>query len=187
MRRPNARGSGDQLREQLVQAASDLLLEPQRIALPSLRAVARRCDVSPAAVYLHFESQQALVVAVVEHHLQALSAHLAASMSEAETPAARLRAFVVAYARWGVDHPGAYQLLFESADALPIPPHDGTEQAPLLSVVAQLLTDARSEPADTTQALRLWASVHGAVSLRIHKATLGWADLEADLEHLLRD
>ena len=187
MRSPNARGSGDLLREQLVRAASDLLLEPQLVALPSLRAVARRCHVSPAAVYLHFGSQQALVTAVVESHLEALRARLDEATTDASTPAGRLRAIGVAYARWGLDHPGAYQLLFESADVLPVPGHGEGEQDQPFGVVAALLADAHGPAAGTLPAaLRLWSAVHGAVSLRIHKRDMGWPDLEDDLEHLLR-
>lgn len=186
MRRPNARGAGDQLRSQLVRAASDLLLEPQLIALPSLRAVARRCEVSPAAVYLHFDSQQALVLAVVEHHREELRAHLGRSTRASGTPLDSLRAFVTAYACWGLEHPGAYQLLFESADALPVPTHDGEEPDQLFDVLARLLAGAFGDAAGTpAHALRMWASVHGMVSLRIHKAGMGWSDLDEDVEHLL--
>lgn len=61
----NVRGAGENLRNDLVVAATDLLTTAQDVPCPSLRSVAREVGVAPSAVYLHFSSQADLVLAVV--------------------------------------------------------------------------------------------------------------------------
>lgn len=176
-RESNARGEGDQLRTQLVDAASALLLRPQAVSLPSLRAVARACSVSPAAVYLHFDSLQALVAAVIDRQLDHLGASMRASQRDAESPADRLLAFALSYAEWGISHPGAYQLLFETADRLQGEladlDHGNWE---LLAETRRLLAEATALPDDEANAaaFALWTRLHGIVSLRVHKPDAAW-------------
>ena len=139
-RSSNPRGSGEQLRAQLVAAASALLLDPQAVALPSLRAVARECSVSPAAVYLHFDSAQSLTAAVLDAQHDGFEAAIRARIPEDAPLRARIAAIATAYAEWGLAHPGAYQLLFESADRLDLPETDHqrwslVDEAALLSAL----------------------------------------------------
>jgi len=176
-REPNARGEGDQLRRELVDAASRLLLNPQSIALPSLRAVARACSVSPAAVYLHFASQQALISAVVDAQLDQLREHINARIEAIATPSDRLGALAAAYVDWGLTHAGGYQLLFESADQLGVPEHSADDDRwDLIHDAAALLVAAEGmEPAEASVvAFRVWAALHGIVSLRLHKSDVAW-------------
>ena len=181
-REPNARGDGDRLRSQLVDAASDLLLRPQPLAAPSLRAVARACNVSPAAVYLHFESQQSLIWAVIENQLDALRTDLP-TLDDPHLPLTdRMRRFAEGYVGWGIAHPGAYQLIFESADQLGLEPHEGGPGWDLILSAAALITEAGAldETRAELMATRVWVSLHGLVSLRIHKAGLHWATTPAE-------
>lgn len=175
-REPNRRGDGEELRAELISAATELLVSPQPVAAPSLRAIARRVGVSPSGVYLHFASQEDLIAAVIESEYQ----HLRVALMDADRPSAapleRLAAMARTYVAWGIEHPGAYQLLFESADALPGgSPVIGTGNL-LMEVVTSLIrahepiTPARARRA----ALRIWISLHGIVSLRIHKPHASW-------------
>ncbi len=159
-RAQNARGSGDQLRAQLVAAAGQLLTDPQRVALPSLRAVARACDVSPAAVYLHFDSVQALIRAVLASQIESLNGAMSAAGPE-------LAEMAVAYVTWGMSHPGGYQLLFESADELGVE-HDAHDPAgaEMIRTIAARIGEVPTQ--------RLWTALHGIVSLRIHKPDMEW-------------
>ncbi|WP_447523297.1 TetR/AcrR family transcriptional regulator [Salinibacterium sp. NYA9b] len=185
-RQRNARGSGDQLRDQLVAAASEMLLTPQSIAPPSLRAVARACSVSPAAVYLHFESQHALIDAVIQAQMQALGHAIGAAVEGTSSPIARAYAFGVAYATWGIEHPGAYQLLFESADRHGNSAHEADWG--LLESAAILLVDVTGTDLTTANviAFRLWASLHGIVSLRLHKVEAPWpTSLEGEVRAVI--
>jgi AcrR family transcriptional regulator len=186
-REQNVRGSGEQLRDQLVSAASELLLAPTGIAAPSLRAVARAVGVSPAAVYLHFESVQALILAVIEAQYDDLRAHLADVAMTDDS----LAATGVGYANWGLSHAGAYQLLFESADELELDVYSDLAGGPgwdLIESIATRLERETSIPREqaVVLAIRVWTSLHGVVSLRIHKAGHTWpTTIEQEVHALL--
>jgi AcrR family transcriptional regulator len=180
-REHNPRGSGDQLRADLVRAATDLLVSPQKLSAPSLRAIARECGVAPSAVYLHFTSQDELLLAVIEAQYDELREALRAADRPRAAPLTRLQAMARTYVEWGIAHPGAYQLLFESADALP---DDVTATGPgsdLIDAVAGLLHAHGVRRADECArlAMRLWVSLHGLASVRIHKPMAPWSSTAA--------
>jgi AcrR family transcriptional regulator len=175
-RTPNPRGAGEQLREQLVDAAAAMLAEPRRVPAPSLRAVARAVGVSPTAVYLHFDSQSDLVRAVLERHLVDLGRALRAHADEPALPVReRMTRRASAYVAWGLEHPGAYQLLFESADALDVGERSPTGVS-LIDDVATTLVESAGLAPDQAQAAatRMWTGLHGIVSLRLHKPHQEW-------------
>jgi AcrR family transcriptional regulator len=176
-RENNRRGEGDHLRADLVRAATELLVAPQGIAAPSLRAIARECGVSPSAVYLHFDSQAALIGAVFEAQYDELATAMAAADRPRSAPLTRLQALARAYVTWGVEHPGAYQLLFESADTLPVAVEGVAVADGLMEQVAALVRAHGHTRTDESvrRAQRIWVAVHGLVSLRIHKPNAAWS------------
>jgi len=176
-RESNRRGEGDHLRAELVRAATELLLAPQGLAAPSLRAIARECGVSPSAVYLHFDSQEALIAAVVDAQYVELATALAAVDRPRAAPLVRLHALARAYATWGIEHPGAYQLLFESADSLPSAGQGSAVGSGLMVQVAELVRACGVTRTDDSvrRSQRMWVALHGLVSLRIHKPQASWA------------
>lgn len=175
-RESNRRGEGDHLRVQLIEAATELLVSPQQVAAPSLRSIARRVGVSPSGVYLHFASSEDLLAAAIEAQYDELRSALAQRRVATGTPAEQLIAMARAYVRWGVEHPGAYQLLFESADALPSATQVTGRGDDLIAGVAALVKAHREcRPAVARQrAMRIWTALHGIVSLRIHKPHASW-------------
>jgi AcrR family transcriptional regulator len=175
-RTPNPRGAGEQLREQLVDAAAAMLSRPRGVPAPSLRAVARAVGVSPTAVYLHFDSQADLVRAVLERHLQDLGRALRADVDDPASPVhERMTRRASAYVAWGLQHPGAYQLLFESADALDVGEHSPTGAELIGDVAASLVESAGVDPDRArVAATRIWTGLHGIVSLRLHKPHQQW-------------
>jgi AcrR family transcriptional regulator len=190
MRVPNSRGSGENLRADLVAAAQELLLRPQAVSLPSLRAVARACSVSPTAVYLHFESQRALLEAVVQSQFEDLRTHILAAIDPDAAPDTQLEALASAYVGWGFAHPGGYQVLFESADRLggAYPAAHGASQWELIDVGAALIGASMGfdESVARRLAFRVWAGMHGIVSLRLHKPDLDWPmSVEDELSALI--
>jgi AcrR family transcriptional regulator len=176
-REANKRGEGDLLRAELVRAATGLLLAPQGLSAPSLRAIARTCGVSPSAVYLHFASQAELIGAVVAEQYEQLAAALGAADRPRSAPRSRLHALARAYASWGIEHPGAYQLLFESADVLPATVPGSAVGSALMEHVAALVRAHGAIRADEAarRTQRLWFSLHGLVSLHIHKPQAAWS------------
>src|SRR6266699_2810135 len=113
-RRPNARGQGERLREEIISAAVQKLGDLADDEALSLRAVARAVSVSPTSVYLYFPDRDTLVLAAMQRcHEEMLQA---ADQAEAahEDPAARLRARILAQAAWAQEHPGLYKVMHES-------------------------------------------------------------------------
>ena len=181
------RRAGDQLRWELLSAAADLAAAPRPVAIPSLRAVARACDVSASAVYRHFPSQAALTRALLMRQRDALDAAILDGDNPAQDPAVRLRRLARAYVRWGLANPGMYQLLFESADQLDpdsrLP--DAADRAMQLGyeLIAKIASTRDDDPIAAAE--RLWFGLHGIVSLRLHKPDLPWrSDPETEAETL---
>src|ERR1700754_508769 len=74
-RRPNARGQGERLREEILAAAARMLGDLADDEALSLRAVARAVSISPTSVYLYFPDRDTLVAAVMERsHAEMLRA-----------------------------------------------------------------------------------------------------------------
>jgi AcrR family transcriptional regulator len=172
------RREGDQLRGELLTAAAELASGPRPIVIPSLRAIARACDVSAAAVYRHFPSQahlnRALLLQVHAAFEEAVLRHDDLSLTIRE----RLSAMARAYVRWGLAHPGMYQLLFESKDQL-------DEESSISDVADQLMPLGAKLLGGEDQLERLWTGLHGIVSLRLHKPHAPWrSDAEIEAEHL---
>ena len=173
----NPRGSGEKLREDLIRVASELLEKPQVIDAPSLRQIALATGIAPSAVYTRFASGEELLQAVIDYQYGSLRDQVRAAVTPTNTAILNLEAIASTYVNWGIQHPGIYQLLFESADQLPdglVASGPGIE---LLAEIAPLIsehTDCSDELAQRTT-LRLWAALHGITSLRIHKKRVPWS------------
>jgi AcrR family transcriptional regulator len=160
-------------RARLLENARDLYLEegPQRF---SLREVARRTKVSPAAVYRHFENKEALLGAVCEEGFRLFSSYLLRSLSE-PSPFERLRAAGDMYRRFGLENPHDYRVIFMS-DAGEVLTTQHRAAGKTNSPTFQFLVDRVGEcmkaralaRGDATEiAAVIWAHVHGLVSLRL--------------------
>src|SRR5258708_23135340 len=113
----NARGEGEKLRGEIIDAAVKVLsaLGPEDPF--SLRSVAKMAKIAAPSVYIHFADRNVLLLAVLEK----LFAEQVAIRAAAETDAAkagggaweRLLARSVASVRFGLEHPGHYKVLFE--------------------------------------------------------------------------
>lgn len=105
---------GRDLRQALIEAASTMLQQRREAPAPSLRAVARACNVSATAVYLRFDSWSALIDAVLEQHFSGAREQVDSAAADSTDPLERTHAVALAYVNWGLANPGPYQLLFES-------------------------------------------------------------------------
>ncbi|PZE90474.1 TetR/AcrR family transcriptional regulator [Curtobacterium sp. MCBD17_008] len=169
--------TGDQLRDDLLAAATDLLSQRLAVTPPSLRETARACGVSATAVYRHFPSQQALLIAVASQSLTALTTAIddAGASESIDDRATALRTTASAYVTWAVANPGAYQLLFEGRDLLedPATVESGIDrlQSRLDALLVGLPAGDRDE---RLQADLLWIALHGLVVTRIRKTRQQW-------------
>src|SRR5215468_4092731 len=101
------------LRDALIEAAQEIL---ETVGLPalSLRAVARRADVSPAAPYHHFPNKQAMLDAVAERGFDALTAAMTTRMDKVSGGAARQDASGIGYVAFAVANPALFGLMFSA-------------------------------------------------------------------------
>ncbi|MGW5136202.1 TetR/AcrR family transcriptional regulator [Streptomyces sp. NPDC004135] len=170
--RPTEEGTGGRdLRAELVAAAVAALAKPQPVAVPSLRSIARACSVAPSAVYWHFPSEADLRSAVLDAEYASLIEAVEAALDTAAEGADRLVVAGDAYIAWALEHPGAYQLLFESGDELPATraAHGPRLQRRIVDLARRVDPDA-----PFAAALLLWSVWHGVVSLRLHKNEWDW-------------
>jgi AcrR family transcriptional regulator len=159
------------LRSELIAAAVSMLAEPQPVAVPSLRSIARACNVAPSAVYWHFPSEAELRSAVLDAEYTDMVNSVERAIDATPAGADPLVVAGDAYLAWGLGHPGAYQLLFESGDPLP---ESRAENGPRLQQRVVELAAAVDPIAPFAAALVLWSAWHGIVSLRLHKSDWDW-------------
>ncbi len=89
----------------------------------SLRDVARRAGVSPAAPYRHFADKDALFAAIAVECFERLRATVDEALADApEDPLERFRATGVAYVRFAVAHPEHFRALCLPGIAALAPP-----------------------------------------------------------------
>lgn len=188
--RPFLRGVDD-TRALLLAAARDLFLETG-VAGFSLREVARRVGISPAAVYRHFEHKEALITAACTQGFQIFSSYLVRSLS-APTPFERLLAAGEQYHAFGLENPLDYRFIFMSPAEQVCTPQDPQEAQALPQYSTfRFLVDRVSEcmaagvlapDEPESVATFIWAHVHGLVSLRL-STHLDWiGDDRAFAEH----
>jgi AcrR family transcriptional regulator len=152
------------LRAECVRAAVELLEESGEAAL-SLRAVARRAGVSPAAPYRHYADREALVSAVAAVGYRELAGRLAAAHPSPST-AEQLASAAVAYVQFALDRPALFRIMFsEPCD------RDNDERVAATAAVSQYLRDIveRAFPDADAEALAtaIWALVHGLAFLHL--------------------
>jgi AcrR family transcriptional regulator len=193
-RRPNRRGEGGLLREELIEAASAMIADTGHSQRLSLSAVARTVGVAATSVYLHFADVEQLKVAVAERGFAQLNQYRDAASHGITDPVQALLARCRAYCRFGLDHPGHYRLMF--GPDLPAALAYDAEQAPgrhaLQSLAASIQrcqpTRAGSRQDDPHRlATLVWASLHGVVSLRIDRPQFPWpASLDETADDIVR-
>ncbi len=178
-RKRTPRGQGQQTRERLLDAADDLLHETRDTQALTIRGVTKRAGVSPMAFYLHFEDHDALIVTVMERHfrsfLEAMRDGIAAAGPD---PRERLHASALAFMRFGLERPGEYVLVFETAAQLPPGPPAAAATDAFLFIV-DLVREAGPGEADPRRvAIEVWSALHGTVLLRRNRPSFDWPGLE---------
>ena len=152
------------LRAACVRAALELLEEGGETAL-SLRAVARRAGVSPAAPYRHYADREALVSAVAAVGYRELAERLAAAHPSPSTPE-QLASVAVAYVQFALERPALFRIMFgEPCD------RDNDERVAATAAVSLYLREivSRCFPRADAEALAtaIWALVHGLAFLHL--------------------
>ena len=185
-RRRNARGRGDQLREELVTAAVTVIDAEGDADRVSVRAIAREAGVSPTALYLHFPDRDALVAAAVDRGFAAFNAALADAVDPAATPHQQIRAMGLAYLEFAARQPAAYAVMFSARRPL-VAKSEAYRDSSLdaLAVTVTAATGASAQAAGEI-ALALWAALHGFATLRTARPENPWPSAERFVDRLQR-
>jgi len=169
----NARGEGERLREALMDAAGELLVEGTSAEALSIRGITARAGVTPTALYLHFADKQELLQALVARSYEELLEMLTEAQASAPEPREQLKAMALAYITFALERPQLYRILFATyipgskimpPGGAPGDPDPGLSTFELLTqAVARYVGDDRDPFA---VAIHLWLELHGFVTLR---------------------
>jgi AcrR family transcriptional regulator len=188
-RRRAPRGSGDLLRDDILDAATELLLETGHAKAVSIRSVAQRAGVTPPSIYLHFEDKDALLDAVSARYFTKLDQEMQRVAVGQPSAVEVLRAQGLAYVRFGMQTPELYRIATmgewrseSDVDATLA----GSAFKHLRATVQALMDEGIYQPGDpTTIALELWSAAHGVAALLIAKPHLPFGDAEAFADRVL--
>jgi AcrR family transcriptional regulator len=196
-RRRAPRGSGEQLHDEILDAATDLLLETGQVKAVSIRAVAQRVGVTPPSIYLHFADKDALIDAVCEDRFRLFDEALEAASAGVADPLAALRARGHAYVSFALANPEHYRVIFMTKhdrsmtlDEL-VAPGEGAQAgarafAHLVAAVTRAVeAGAIVSPSPVLTAIHLWSGFHGIVSLLISEPGFPWPPVEVLVDSLL--
>jgi len=144
----------------------------------TMRAIARRIEYTPTAIYHHFRNKEALFQELCRRDLRSLSIAFQ-RMGRIEDPVLRIQRSGRAYVQFAAEHPMHYQLVFMTPAPLP---ENGTEgdfdpldpsmdaYAFLQDAVREAMDQGRFRPElqDPDEVAHLlWSGLHGLVSLAI--------------------
>jgi AcrR family transcriptional regulator len=102
-----------ELKRGLILAAARAVFEAEGLEGASLRAIAAKAGYTPAALYFHFDSKEALYAEVLRLSIAALGqAVREGAAAAAETPPERLRAAAMAFFQFYVENPRDLDLGF---------------------------------------------------------------------------
>jgi AcrR family transcriptional regulator len=195
-----ARGEGDRLRDDLIDAATELMAETGTIEGISLRAVARRAGVSPTAVYRHFDDHLDLLRESIAQCWVNFYEVMVTARDSTTDPYAAFRAAGDAYVRFAIEHQGQYRVLFSNRiqldmDDVELPhsmdPPDGVSDAGmsaflvLVELVAAILERNGDDRDAFFVAVQVHTWIHGVVDLVGCHPDAPWPEMESMLEGLI--
>ncbi len=192
VRQRYARGEGDRLRVDLLNAAAELMAAHGTLDGISLRAVARQAGVSPTAVYRHFDDHVSLLRASVELCWANFLDAMRSARQSSDDPFTAFGNAGRAYVRFATEHQGQYRVLFSNPVELEVSATDAARSTGasafqvLVDLVAAMLA-ARGDDRDPFfVAVQVHTWIHGIVDLCGCHPEIPWPPIE-DLLDGLRD
>jgi AcrR family transcriptional regulator len=181
------------LRDEILSAVREMLIEEGYDSAVTLRGVARRVGIAAQSIYPHFNGPDEIVQAVTIATFSELGRAIADAKTGISDPHDRLLAGCRAYIRFGVDNVNLYGLLFRrnkllrgqeaGPDTADEPDRRDPEAGPfayLIDSVRQCIADGSSLATnEVLTATQLWAAMHGLVLLRGNNYQFPWPDLDA--------
>ncbi len=172
-RRPRGR-----LRENILDAADQLLFSTGDASQVSIDAVVSAVGCTPPSLYYYFPSKDALLLEVCGRQYRRFAEELEGSMVPAGDPVEELVARGHAYLEWAAHHREHYRVLFMTAIGSPpkAAEHDARHAAGLSDLIDNIdraIAAGRLAPGDSLRlALILWSTVHGMASLVVANPTI---------------
>src|SRR3954468_14479363 len=143
-----------ELKRGLIMDAARQVFQAEGLDGASLRAIANAAGYTPAALYFHFDSKEAIYAEVLRQSLAELGKAIAAAIARARTPADRLRAAAMAFFRYYTDNPGDLDLGFYLFRGGMKPRGLGKERDEILNAALELALRPISDAAQALGARR---------------------------------
>jgi AcrR family transcriptional regulator len=173
-RKKAARGHGATTRQQLLDAAAELLEERGHIDRVSVSDIVTRIGVTPPVLYSHFDDKQALFATVHAIQAEDLRRVLQLAARRGRTALTALERRGHAYVNWAVEHPDAYEALFLERNGLgsTVFAHEvAAGESPFADLAANIqscIDEGSFAAGDVAiMARSIWSTVHGVASLAI--------------------
>ncbi|MDT5089702.1 MAG: hypothetical protein QOG47_2409 [Mycobacterium sp.] len=189
-RRRAPRGSGDLLRDEILDAATDLLLDIGQAKAVSIRSVAERVGVTPPSIYLHFQDKDALLDAVCARYFEKLDEEMQRVAAMQPSTAEVLRAQGLAYVRFATENPELYRIAtmgeWKSDSSVDAALANSAFEH-ICATVEALMAEGVFLAGDATGvALELWSAAHGVAALLIAKPHLPFGEADVFTDRVLR-
>ncbi len=168
--------------------ATEALLVEDGVPAFSMRRLAERCGYTPPTIYHHFVDKQHLIDELLDERCRALVKSLKRAR-QGDDPIENLRAFGIAFARWGLRNPTHYALLAQSREPeLPVPPAAEEARALMEGPLEKIAAGGRLTAGREAIGQVLWSFLHGFVLLRSSRTDVEWMPdvLEVGFDALLQ-
>jgi AcrR family transcriptional regulator len=187
----NRRGSGAQLRAEIIHGAGLSLDETGSADAVTLRAIARRIAIAAPSIYAHFPNREAILTALVEDGFRDLGNAIRSARSGVGDPVQRLRVTCRAYLEFAQRRPQRYRLMFDTRHHGPEPGgYDTAAGAEAFHVLVGAISDcaAAGSPVSVDPffgATTVWIALHGYATLRPARPDFPWPDDRRLIDHVL--
>ncbi len=151
------------------------LLSKKGVEGLSLREIAKRVGVTPTALYRHYKDKNALLAEIAESGFSDLYESVTVHLASCSKPTEALKAFGLAYLKYGIEHPLHFQLMF-SQNLSDRSKHKSLQAMAhklvvlLKERVALCLKPSRHKEVERL-ALTFWSALHGACELIFREQT----------------
>lgn len=186
------RGEGERLREEILEAATRLLVETGNEDAVSIRAVADAVGVTSPSIYLHFADKNELIFAVCERYMDELDRITGEAAAGSDDPIESIMLRGRAYIRFGLENREPYRIIFmRNPTDTPLPWQyekilASSAFSHLVGDVASAIAAGRMEGEPMLVSISLWGAVHGLTSLLISKPRFPWPDVDAMIHQVIR-
>lgn len=161
----------DSLRKRILETSRELMVEEGYKRL-SMRKIASNVGVSATSIYLHFDSKDHLLHALMEEAIDELNAELETAMALSNDPVVRLEELAKAYVSYALDHPREYQIIYlvRSEEMSRYPKEKFRKARKGYELVTETIRECTEqgrceEEEPRVAAYVFWAQLHGTLSV----------------------